>query len=131
MAEHVRQRDIEELLRGGAAGLPESVAAAPYDFIRPPRISKERLSLLEAIYARFAMSLHAFLSGRLRSPIDVTLSSMEPVTFSEFVLSLESPCAAFVFEIGDRLRGQGGAVVCADWQSPNVRVAREPVSPSA
>ena len=107
MVEHVRQRDIEELLRRGASGRREPVEASPYDFIRPPRISKERLSLLEAIYARFAMSLHAFLSGRLRTPIDVTLSSMEPVTFSEFVLSLESPCAAFVFEIGDRLRGQG------------------------
>ncbi len=108
MAEIVRQRDIEALLHGGGGPeVPSHPDAAPYDFIRPPRISKDRLSLLEAVYNRFAVALHAFLSGRLRTPLDVTLSSVEQVTFSEFVLSLESPCAAFVFEIGDRLRGQG------------------------
>ncbi len=109
MADFVRQSDIEALLRGEVPEpeRPEQSAVSPYDFVRPPRISKDRLSLIEAIYTRFAVSLHAFLSGRLRTPLDVTLSSVEQVTFSEFVLSLESPCAAFVFEIRDRLRGQG------------------------
>lgn len=109
MKEFVRQSDIEDLLRGEdtATDSPNPAEASPYDFVRPPRISKDRLSLLEAIYTRFAVSLYAFLSGRLRTPLDVTLSSVEQVAFSEFVLSLESPCAAFVFQVGDRLRGQG------------------------
>src|SRR5262249_43332676 len=44
---------------------------------------------------------------RLRTPMDVVVTSVEQVTFSEFVLSLAAPCAAFVFKVDDRHAGQG------------------------
>ncbi len=114
MSQTLTQKDIDLLLRGTtqetraatAAPVP-AVEVVPYNFIRPPRVSKDRRATLEAIHTRFAISLQAMLTSRLRTPIDVVLSSVEQANFSEFILSLASPCAAYVFKIGDRLGSQG------------------------
>jgi len=115
MSQTLTQKDIDLLLRGTAQQETTTTSAAPvpsleilaYNFVRPPRVSKDRRATLEAIHTRFAISLQAMLTSRLRSPIDVVLSSVEQANFSEFILSLASPCAAYVFKIGDRLGSQG------------------------
>ena len=110
MSQTLTQKDIDILLRGNA---PEShvptptTEAQPYNFVRPPRVSRDRRTALEAIHARFALSLQSMLTSRLRSPIDVVMSSLEQASLSEFVLSLASPCAAYVFDLGDRQGAQG------------------------
>ncbi len=114
MSQTLTQKDIDLLLRGttqetrAASSAPvPAVEVIPYNFVRPPRVSKDRRATLEAIHTRFAISLQAMLTSRLRTPIDVVLSSVEQANFSEFILSLASPCAAYVFKIGDRLGSQG------------------------
>ncbi len=109
MSQALTQKEIDLLLRGTAgeaavAPPPEIVA---YNFVRPPRVSKDRRATLDAIHTRFAISLQGFLTSRLRTPIDVALNGTEQANFSEFILSLASPCAAYVFQIGDALGGQG------------------------
>jgi flagellar motor switch protein FliM len=79
----------------------------PYNFVRPPRVSRERRSALDAVHSRFALALQVMFSSRLRTSIDVTVSGIEQVLFSEFLLSLGSPCSAFVFRTSgqDDVRG--------------------------
>lgn len=109
MSETLTQKDIDALLLGGtpAPAIAPERDVVPYSFARPPRVSKDRRATLDAIHARFALTLQAMLSSRLRTPMDVVVESVEQVTFSEFVSSLASPCAAFVFSLGDRVGGQG------------------------
>jgi flagellar motor switch protein FliM len=108
MADVFSQKDIDSLLKGAPAA-PQTVTAdvIPYNFLRPPRISKDRQALLNGIYARLALSLQALFSSRLRAPVDVILSSVEQATFAEFIFSLANPCAAFVYGLGEKVGGQG------------------------
>jgi flagellar motor switch protein FliM len=106
------QKDIDQLL--GAGGTTARARAAtievhPYNFLRPPRISKDRRVTLESIFSRFAVSLQSLLSSRLRAPMDVSCS-VEQATFSEYVLSIANPCAAFVFELGGAAGATAGAI---------------------
>jgi flagellar motor switch protein FliM len=104
MADFINQTDIDSILSGvgGASDVAETVIeAVPYNFLRPHRISKERRSTLNNLYARFAVSMQALLSSRLRLPTDVMIGSVEQATFGEFIMSLGNPCAAFVFDLGN------------------------------
>ncbi|MFN8651591.1 MAG: FliM/FliN family flagellar motor switch protein [Gemmatimonadales bacterium] len=109
MADTFSQKDIDSLLKGAApAAVPEQqIEVIPYNFLRPPRIAKDRQALLNGIYQRLAVSLQSLFSSRLRSPVDVILSSVEQATFAEFIFSLASPCAAYVHDLGDKVGGQG------------------------
>lgn len=108
------QKDIDSLLKGSA--LPEVPAApveiVPYNFLRPPRISRDRRATIEGIYSRFAVSLQSLLSSRLRVPCDVVVTSVEQATFGEYILALGNPCAAFVFDLAGG--GQGAMDVGTD-----------------
>lgn len=87
----------------------------PYNFSRPPRVSKDRRANLESIYTRFALSLQALLTSLLRAPLDVVVGSVEQAMFSEYILSLGTPCASFVFEVGDRMGTQGTIDLSTDF----------------
>jgi flagellar motor switch protein FliM len=114
MSQTLTQKDID-LLLSGTTSISTSTTAAPipaaevvaYNFVRPPRVNKDRRATLESIHTRFAISMQSMLTSRLRTPIDLVLSSVEQANFSEFILSLASPCAAYVFKIGDRLGSHG------------------------
>jgi flagellar motor switch protein FliM len=106
MSEILTQKDIDALLRGlTPTEGGQAIDVVPYNFVRPPRVSRERRSALEAVHARFALSLQAMLSSRLRTSIDVTVASVEQVLFAEFLMSLGKPCAAFTFKVGDDASG--------------------------
>jgi flagellar motor switch protein FliM len=109
-ADALTQKDIDNLLLSSAAGagvqLHPAVEVLPYNFLRPPRISKDRRIQLESIYSRFALSVQSMLSSRLRQPMDVSCT-VEQATFSEYVLSIANPCAAFTFSLGPTFGGQG------------------------
>jgi flagellar motor switch protein FliM len=109
MADFINQNDIDSILRGtgGPAAAVEVMEALPYNFLRPHRISKDRRSTLTNIYTRFAVSMQALLSSRLRLPTDVAVASVEQATFGEFIMSLGNPCAAFVFSVGKGNEFQG------------------------
>ena len=109
MADVFSQKDVDSLLKGAAPVVAHepAVEVIPYNFLRPPRIAKDRQALLNGIYQRFAVSLQALFSSRLRTSVDVLLSSVEQATFAEFIFSLATPCAAYVYELGDKVGGQG------------------------
>ncbi len=100
------QKDIDALLDAPAYG-DAPVGVVPYNFTRPPRVSKDTLASIDAVYGRFAAAVQAYLSSRLRLPVEVSVSAIEEVSYAEYVLSLGAPCAAFSFDAGDATSAHG------------------------
>ncbi len=63
----------------------------PYDFKRPERVSKDQMRSLETLHESYSRSLGAQLSGFLRTIMEVKVSNIEQMTFSEFTHSLPNP----------------------------------------
>lgn len=63
----------------------------PYDFKRPERVGKDQMRALQSMHEGFGRNFGAALSALLRSIVDVRLSSVDQLTYSEFVFGLETP----------------------------------------
>lgn len=98
--------EAEELGRGGP-----SVAARPrekisvYDFKRPERVGKEQMRALQTMHEGFGRNFGAALSALLRTIVEVKLTSVDQLTYSEFVFSLENP-TCFNLVKAEPLEGQ-------------------------
>lgn len=115
-SETLSQQEID-LLFGGGASVPEAPASAShseveiqiYDFRRPNRISKDRHRSLEAMYGMLAKSIETWLTARVRTQVELNLLAVEHFSFGEFLLSLPTPCASYVYDIADS--GEQQAVI--------------------
>jgi flagellar motor switch protein FliM len=63
----------------------------PYDFKRPERVGKEQMRALQTLHEGFSRNFGAALSALLRGIVEVKLTSVDQLTYSEFVFSLENP----------------------------------------
>ncbi len=63
----------------------------PYDFKRPERVGKEQMRALQSLHEGFGRNFGAALSALLRNIVEVKLTSVDQLTYSEFVFSLENP----------------------------------------
>lgn len=119
-SETLSQSEIDLLLGAGGSARPAAAASRRsadvqvYDFRRPHRVSKERLRTLEAMYERLVKSLEGWLLGRSRGQIEMRLLSVEQFSFGEFMLSLPTPCASFIFDVHD----SGGQQAVIDFGLP-------------
>ena len=105
--EVLSQVEVESLLSAMEARSPQSPAQAPpalggrsrrsrekiapYDFKRPERVGKEQMRALQSLHEGFGRNFGAALSALLRSIVEVKLTSVDQLTYSEFVFSLENP----------------------------------------
>jgi flagellar motor switch protein FliM len=64
---------------------------SPYDFKRPERVGKEQMRSLQTMHEGFGRNFGASLSALLRTIVEVKLTSVDQLTYSEFVFSLENP----------------------------------------
>jgi flagellar motor switch protein FliM len=62
-----------------------------YDFKRPERVGKEQMRALQTMHESFGRNFGAALSALLRNIVEVKLTSVDQLTYSEFVFSLENP----------------------------------------
>jgi len=108
------QAEVESLLSAMATGEGSPAGAAPaaplseqgggpavppkprekvtsYDFKRPERVGKEQMRALQTLHEGFGRNFAAGLSAMLRSMVEVKLTSVDQLTYSEFVFSLENP----------------------------------------
>jgi flagellar motor switch protein FliM len=76
-----------------------------YDFKRPERVSKDQMRALETLHEGFGRNFGAALSGYLRTIIEVSVSSIEQLTYSEFIHSLPNP-TCFNLLKAEQLDGQ-------------------------
>jgi len=98
------QQEIDSLLQAlnsGDLDLEETKEAESetrsYDFRRPNKFSKEHLRTLEMVHQQFARLLSNFLSGYLRSSINIEIVSVSQMIYDEFVRSVPSPTVLTVF----------------------------------
>src|SRR3569623_397556 len=73
-----------------APGRPRE-KVTPYDFKRPERVGKDQMRALQSLHEGFGRNFGAALSALLRSIVEVKLTSVDQLTYGEFVFSLENP----------------------------------------
>ena len=99
MGEVLSQSEIDNLLSALSSGEldvddiqgKEEKQVKNYDFKRPAKFSKEHLRTLEIIYEHYGRLLSTNLPVYLRKNVQVSVTSSETVTFSEFTNALSNP----------------------------------------
>ena len=97
------QAEVENLLSAMDSEPEESPVGSPlgpartrekvtvYDFKRPERVGKEQMRALQTMHEGFGRNFGAALSALLRTIVEAKLTSVDQLTYSEFVFSLENP----------------------------------------
>lgn len=63
----------------------------PYNYKRPDRISKNQLRSLHFVHDRFARNISSAVSAFLRKVVEISLDSIEQVTYAEFLQAASDP----------------------------------------
>ncbi|MDK1022346.1 MAG: flagellar motor switch protein FliM [Candidatus Hydrogenedentes bacterium] len=143
MADILSQEEVDMLLSAVTEGdlgsdLPapaatvEEIVLSTYDFRRPERVSKEQLKGLQSLFEALARELSILLPPFLRTAVHVDLTSIDQLTYDEFILSVARPTSmsiidmtplegrsilelnpAMVFPIVDRVLGGKGSSLSA------------------
>ncbi len=108
MAELLSQSEIDQLLNNVKSGKDSSGSGAmsdkeviPFDFRLPNRISKNQLRTMRNIHESFSESLSSFLVSKLQTIVNINVTSVDQIYYSEYVLSVPNPACLFTFEIED------------------------------
>lgn len=75
-----------------------------YDFKRPNKFSKEQIHTIQAIHENYARLLATYFSAHLRTIVQITVHSVEQLTYDEFIRSLPNPTILNIFQM-DPLEG--------------------------
>jgi flagellar motor switch protein FliM len=111
MSKILTQEEIDALLRnvntGESLDIPTETKQRPihlYDFKHPDRISKDHLRALRTIHDAFARTFGTYLSGTLRTLVDINLLSIDQAAYSEYMLSLAVPSCLYIVS-SNQLKG--------------------------
>jgi len=109
MAEVLSQHEIDNLLKEMNAGsfdvddlLMGRVNRGDilnYDFRRPNRISKNQVRILQNIHESFAEIFSYYLVSKLQTVVTISVTSVDQLFYSEFILSVSNPSCLYIFEI--------------------------------
>lgn len=70
-----------------------------YDFKRPDKFSKDQIRTLQMIHEAFARLATTALSARLRTLVGVHVSSVDQLTYEEFIKSIPNPTTLAVIDM--------------------------------
>lgn len=87
--------DVDEVL----AGKLKKGEISNYDFRRPNRISKNQVRTLQTVHESFAEIFGYYLVSKLQTVVSITVTSVDQLFYSEFILSVSNPSCIYVFEI--------------------------------
>jgi flagellar motor switch protein FliM len=113
MNEVLSQEEIDQLLQAISSVDNESghmmAVNAPrkikvYDFKRPDKFSKEQIRTVSIMHETFARLTTTSLSAQLRSIVHVHVSSVDQLTYEEFIRSIPTPTTLAVIDM-DPLKG--------------------------
>lgn len=106
MADILSQEEVDLLLSAVSDGevaeperSPESDQAmltSAYDFRRPERVSKEQLKGLQSLFEAFGREMSIIFPPYLRTVVRIDLTSIDQLTYDEFILSVARPTALSV-----------------------------------
>lgn len=126
MADILSQEEVDALLNAVSEGgvdleepapptperpspvVPASTHVSRYDFKRPDRVSKEQFRGLQTLADLFARDLGTSLSIYLRANTRVFVTSIDQLTYDEFILSVANPTS---FNVLDCRPLEGNAVL--------------------
>ncbi len=93
----VSEGDIGEAEQGAQA--EQDVSLSPYDFRRPERVSKEQLKGLQSLFEAFSREVSIIFPPFLRTVVRVDLTSIDQLTYDEFILSVARPTALSIIDM--------------------------------
>ncbi len=100
MADTLSQNEIDDLISALSSGEVDvkeiedekkDKKVRKYDFRRPDKFAKDQLRTLEIIHENFGRLLNSFLSGYLRTFVEVDVISVQSFIYSEFSDSISNP----------------------------------------
>lgn len=109
MSDVLSQNEINSLLSdmsSGALDVDEVLSSKTikgeitnYDFRRPNRISKNQVRTLQNIHESFAEVFGYYLVSKLQTVVSISITSVDQLFYSEFILSVSNPSCLYVFDI--------------------------------
>jgi flagellar motor switch protein FliM len=109
MADVLSQNEIDSLLSEMTSGrvdvdevLSKSMVKGDvtnYDFRRPNRISKNQVRTLQNVHESFAEVFGYYLVSKLQTVVSISVTSVDQLFYSEFILSVSNPSCLYVFDI--------------------------------
>ena len=83
--------DRGEPIKGTASTWTPNVKVVSYDFKTPDRVGKEQMKTLQTMHEGFGRKFAAGLSAMLRAVVDVKLTTVDQLAYSEFIFGLDNP----------------------------------------
>jgi len=109
MAEILSQREVDDLLAELAQAEPASrpptrrgdrqTRVRLYDFKRPDKFSKDQIRTLEMLHENIARLLTTSFSAYFRTMVQVTVASVDQMTYEEFIQGTSNPTVLAVFSL--------------------------------
>lgn len=109
MADVLSQNEIDSLLSEMSSGRMDvddvlvrtssKAEITTYDFRRPNRISKNQVRTLQNIHENFAEIFGYYLVSKLQTVVSISVTSVDQLFYSEFILSVSNPSVLYVFDI--------------------------------
>jgi flagellar motor switch protein FliM len=84
-------------LKGETADVASKIKA--YDFYRPSKFSKEQIRTIYMLHETFGRLWSSTLSGVLRNYVSLSVSSVDQVTYQEFIQSIPNPTITAMFTL--------------------------------
>lgn len=69
----------------------EKLQIKTYDFRRPNKFTNDHMRTLHMIHENFARIISNYLSGYLRTSLNIEIASVDQITYEEFLVSISSP----------------------------------------
>ncbi len=109
MADILSQEEVDLLLSAVSEGdigeteekpeTAEELHLVAYDFRRPERVSKEQLKGLQSLFEAFSREVSILLPPFLRTVVRVDLTSIDQLTYDEFILSVARPTSLAIINM--------------------------------
>jgi len=109
MADVLSQHEIDSLLSemsSGRVAVDDVLSGkyakgdvSNYDFRRPNRISKNQVRTLSSVHESFAEVFGYYLVSKLQTVVSISVTSVDQLFYSEYILSVSNPSCLYVFDI--------------------------------
>jgi len=83
--------DRGNAIKGSAPAWMPKEKVTSYDFKSPDRVGKEQMKTLQTMHEGFGRKFAASLSAMLRAVVDVKLTTVDQLAYSEFIFGLDNP----------------------------------------
>ncbi len=80
-----------------AAGMEKQVHL--YDFKRPRLLAQDQMRVINQVHESFARDFSVYLSAQLRTIVNISLTAVDQMLYSEYVMSSTPPSALYVLAV--------------------------------